>query len=194
MSYKSLYSFMVAIMLIMLIMYFAIKCDEIKNLVGNIFAGLVSGLVLAILSNKRNAQIKVEKKKLKLYCNIMKDITDFEIKLSKILVEETINKNDLIQILVSITRFYTEFSNIKEKNVNMIIDPLNIETEKEEIMNLLSKISNEEKNSISKERFNNLYKNSILKCQINNSNLCNFLKIDIENIDKEKEKLETGII
>ena len=194
MSYKSLYSFIVAIMLIMLIMYFAIKCDEIKNLVGNIFAGLVTGLVLAILSNKRNAQIKVEKKKLKLYCNIMKDITDFEIKLSKILVEETINKNDLIQILVSITRFYTEFSNIKEKNVNMIIDPLNIETEKEEIMNLLSKISNEEKNSISKERFNNLYKNSILKCQINNSNLCNFLKIDIENIDKEKEKLETGII
>ena len=76
----------------------------------------------------------------------------------------------------------------------MIIDPLNIETEKEEIMNLLSKISNEEKNSISKERFNNLYKNSILKYQINNSNLCNFLKIDIENIDKEKEKLETGII
>ena len=115
MSYKRLYSFIVAIMLIMLIMYFAIKCDEIKNLVGNIFAGLVTGLVLAMLSNKRNAQIKVEKKKLELYCKIMKNITDFEIKLSKISVEETINKNDLIQILVSITKFILNLVILQKK-------------------------------------------------------------------------------
>lgn len=195
MKYKNMYMIIFALMLIQMVLFFTIKCEDIKNLAGNILAGLITGLVLALLSNKRNSEIYIYEEKIAEYGRIIKKKNNLDIKIDNIVNNENVDIRNLINVFVDFKQLYDDFSNINEEKINIIKEDINFKDNEKRILILIGELASRiSQNSITQNEFKNFYERDIVKYKIEICNLSRFMNEDLEIINKNKENLKTGII
>ncbi|MCI8362174.1 MAG: hypothetical protein HFJ41_03435 [Clostridia bacterium] len=195
MKYKNMYIIILLSILISVWLFFTIKSEDIKNLVGNILAGLITGLVLALLSNKRNSEIYINEEKISQYSEIIKRKNKLNRKLVDILDNDNIDIRDLINVFVDFEQLYSDFNNVDEEKIKVIKKDINFEDNEKEIFLLIGKLASKIlENTITRDEFEKFYERYIRKYQIEIINLSQCINENLEIINKNKENLKKGII
>ncbi len=195
MKYKNMYIIILLSILISVWLFFTIKCEDIKNLIGNILAGLITGLVLALLSNKRNSEIYINEEKISQYSEIIKRKNKINRKLVDILDNDNIDIRDLINVFVDFEQLYSDFNNVDEEKIKVIKKDINFEDNEKEIFVLIGKLASKiSENTITQDEFEKFYERYIRKYQIEIINLSQCMNENLEIINKNKENLKKGII
>lgn len=189
----------IAIIVIIVLACYINSCNEdIKNILGNILAGLITWEAIAILSNLKNKYLYENTKKIKQYQE--------QINKSQEIILTQINLQTKAQItIVELIGLYTEIYNnlkiyyeIKDINIKKSISKLNKdwkEIDKEitrKIQDLSKKIMQE--NSISLNNYKKVYQRNLANFIWNIHSLQESLKKDIDYIIDDTEKLSKSVI
>lgn len=112
------YLIIIGLMILTLIAYFCFDYEEIKNLLGNIFAGLITGLIIAILTNIKNKYIFENTKEIEMYKDILNK--------SKIIIKEQVNLQNKEEIpILELINLFADIHNELEECYNIVCNSKN---------------------------------------------------------------------
>lgn len=132
-TYNFLRNIIVGCMLLSAILYFNIDDTKFSNLMGNAFAGLVTGLILAVLSNIKLTKIKEYEDKISDYNATLQIGNELYEMIYKL--EQKSNRDifEVINLYSDILTFFLQCNNIEMANVLKLKQDINIEMLMKEI-------------------------------------------------------------
>ena len=186
------------IAIVVFIIYINICNGEIKNILGNIFAGLITGEVIAILSNLKNKYLYENTKRIKHYQEQINKSQDIILTQINLQTKEKITIVELIDLYTEIynnLKIYYEIEDIKIKECINNINKDWIEIDKE-ITKIIEDLSTKmmQENSISLDNYKRIYQSNLANFIWNIHSLQESLKKDLYSIIDDTEKLSKSII
>ena len=196
-SYRKLYCSIVFVTIVLLIVYIKICNETIKNILGNISAGMISGLMIAFLSNMKNKyiyEIHKEKDEYNTIIEISNSILISQININK---KQEVTALELMNIYVDIKNNILDYFEVKGLNIELATSRLNYNKDSfekgiDERIEKLSKLIYDE--IISKEKYRKMYQSELARYLTDIHNLQIALKRDLKLKSRDLEELYKSII
>lgn len=191
--YKIIFIIFSLLTIITLIAYCIVTNVDIKNILGNIFAGLITGIVMSILSNIKNKYIEEKMKKIRKYQELLSDSQKDIITQINLQKKEKISISELLELYSNIYNYYREVNEINSINVKEIIEKIKFKYDilGHRIFDLSNKMMDSD---ISLNEYRIRYQ-AELAVSIKNMNLINIeIEKELENIMADTERLLKSII
>lgn len=191
------YLLLVLLSAIALILYIKIENENIQNIFGNISAGMITGLIIAILSNIKNKYIYENTMKMKKYQSIIDKSHNIIITQINLQTKSEITVLELIYLYSDIYNNIKDYYEIEEKNIKIGFNKTKYKWEEIDIntnkrIAELSDIMYE--NIMSIDKYKSEYQLELGEIIADMHILQIYLKKDLEFIVNDTEKLSKSII
>lgn len=203
-QYKRVIIILIFLMIIILGLFMAIGessvIEKVSSILGNAFAGLITGLIILIIGNYKNIQLSNYEKKIKQYDELILKGRTVNNKIYEINNKEII---DLIELYLLCMEIYNFISTSKEYLANNVLvnngKEINLVEKCKEILELLENIKNdiehrEDEVFLSKQEYNGSYRKEIVLYIIPILSLVVNLNDNLQLLEKEHNNLSNTIV
>lgn len=125
--YLRIYAVFIVAMIICLTLYFLIEATDIKNLIGNVFSGLITGIIVSIVANIKTVLIYKNDKDISYLRGIMESIMDTIELDAHFCEQEKINTLEFAHIFHVLNENFKKISKIDFKELKDYISINNID-------------------------------------------------------------------